>query len=62
MPHKTSDKLLITKTKNNLKNYNKVYDIYGKAIENFEKNKENRHILDDMRLSLELLLKEKWQQ
>ena len=58
LPHKASDELLIMKTENNLKNYSKVYDIYIKAIENFEQNKENRHILDDMRLSLELLLKE----
>ena len=53
LPHKASDELLIMKTENNLKNYSKVYDIYIKAIENFEQNKENRRYETILRIIIE---------
>lgn len=57
-PNKSSNELLIIKTKNNLKIYEKSYEKYKEGIKNFDKKGNNRHILDDMRFSLESLLKE----
>ena len=55
---KSSEELLIIKTKNSLNNYQNPYNKYIEAISNYDKNLNKRHILDDMRLSLELLLKD----
>lgn len=54
---KISDEEFIQDTKHWLQNYPKAYEIYNRALIQFDSQNFNRHILDDMRLSLELLLK-----
>lgn len=49
---------LIIETEHWLSQYNKAYQQYKSAIEKYESKKYERNILDDMRLSFELLLKE----
>lgn len=49
---------LIIETEHWLSEYNKAYQQYKSAIEKYESKKYERNILDDMRLSFELLLKE----
>ena len=55
---KISDEEFIQDTKHWLQDYPKAYEIYNRALIQFESKNFNRHILDDMRLSLELLLKD----
>lgn len=55
---KISDEEFIQDTKHWLQDYPKASEIYNRAIIQFESQNFNRHILDDMRLSLELLLKD----
>lgn len=55
---KISDEEFIQDTRHWLQDYPKAYEIYNRAIIQFESQNFNRHILDDMRLSLELLLKD----
>lgn len=49
---------LIIETEHWLSGYNKAYQQYKSAIEKYKSKKYERNILDDMRLSFELLLKE----
>ncbi|BBM36177.1 hypothetical protein JCM16774_1109 [Pseudoleptotrichia goodfellowii] len=56
--NKASSELLIIETEEKLRKYEESHKKYKLGIEYFEKNEDKRHILDDMRLSLELLLKE----
>lgn len=55
---KISDSEFIQDTKHWLQDYPNVYEIYNRALIQFESQIINRHILDDMRLSIELLLKD----
>ena len=55
---KLSDTELIITTKHWLERYTASYNLYSNAIINMEKNRDLRNVLDDMRLSLELLLKD----
>lgn len=49
--------LLIAQAKEFLLSYPDAAKLYNQALKNFEGNINERHILDDLRLSLELLLK-----
>ena len=49
---------IINQTKHWLEDFPDVYKLYNKAIENFKIKAFERNILDDLRLSLEKLLKE----
>lgn len=49
--------LLIAQTKNFLSNFIDARKLYEQAIEKFERNLYNRNTLDDLRLALEVLLK-----
>lgn len=55
---KILDEEFIQDTRHWLQDYPKAYEIYNRARIQFESQNFNRHILDDMRLSLELLLKD----
>lgn len=52
------DEELIRETKNSLKNYKSSLKVYNEAIEKYKNGIYPRNALDDMRLSLEELLKE----
>ena len=45
-------------TKHWLSKYQKPFELYNSALEKYSKNIYQRNILDDLRLALELLLKE----
>lgn len=49
---------LITETKHWLKPFGKSYDLYNSALEKLNKSLYHRNLIDDLRLSLEVLLKE----
>lgn len=50
--------LLIAQAKNFLSRYPSAFTLYEQALEKFERKLYERNILDDLRLSLEILLKE----
>ena len=52
------DSLSVEQVKNLLKNYSGSYKLYVSAINKYEKREFPRNVLDDLRLSLEILLKE----
>lgn len=52
------DSYLFTETESILEKYPNVQKVYSKGLENFETGDSDRNGLDDMRLSLELLIKE----
>ena len=49
---------LVEETKHWLEPYNKAYTLYKSALEKLEHGNLQRNLIDDLRLSLELLLKE----
>jgi hypothetical protein len=49
---------LIIETQHWLNNYDKAFKLYNSSLEKFDKRIYQRNLVDDMRLSLELLLKE----
>ncbi len=55
---KGTNVLLIEETKQWLVSYPKSFKLYNSAIEKFEAENYQRNVLDDMRLSLEVLLKD----
>ena len=55
---KISDTELIIKTEHWLEDYQEAYKLYRLALEQYEEQGDSRNILDNMRLSLELFLKE----
>lgn len=55
---KISDKELIIKTEHWLEDYQEAYKLYRLALQQYEEQGDSRNILDNMRLSLELFLKE----
>lgn len=52
------DKILVQKTLNGLENYEKPLKLYQEAIQKYDAGIYKRSTLDDIRLSLEILLKE----
>lgn len=57
-PNSIQHSELIKKTKDNLENNYESYHLYIEAINKFSNNLNDRNILYDMRLSLEILLKD----
>lgn len=51
-------KSLVQDAERNLKPYQAAYSLYSQAINNLQTKHNYRHAMDDLRLSLELLLKE----
>jgi len=52
------DEELVKETQHWLEPYQKAYELYNSALEKFQKTVYQRNLIDDLRLALELLLKE----